>query len=71
MLKHIWQYGILQIPPKWAHFGGGDRIFRFFIQFLSNGLNTWCEGNIEVSRNSYPIGWPIGRLYGHSQPITF
>ena len=51
--------------------GGGGRILKFFIQFLSYGLDTWGEGNIGVSRNSYPVGWPIGRLCGHSEPITF
>ena len=49
--------------PKWTPFGGG-RIFRFFIQFLSYGLDTW---RWRVSLNSYPDGWPIGWLCGPSK----
>ena len=75
MLKHRWRYGNLKIlppPPEMDPFrGGGGRIFRFFIQFLSYGLDTRGEGNIGVSCNSYPDGWPIGRLCGHPEPIAF
>ena len=75
MLKHRWRDGTCKIlprfPPKCAHFGEGGKIFWFFIQFLSYGLNTLGGGNMGISRNSYPSGWPIGRSCGHPQPILF
>ena len=59
-------------PPKNGPIsGGGGRIFRFFIQFLSYEFDTWGGGNIGVSRDSYPAGWPIGRLCGHPEPFLF
>jgi len=39
-------------------FRGGGRILRFFIQFLSHGLDTWGGGNIGVSRIAIR---PVGR----------
>ena len=72
MLQHRWRGGTCKTlpPPEMGPFEGG-RILRFFIQFLSCGLDTRGGGNIEVSRNSYPGGWPIGRLCGHTEPILF
>ena len=60
MLKHRWRKWFLKIlpppPPKWAHLGGGN-FFRFFIQFLLYGLDTWGGGNIGVSRiATRPVG---------------
>ena len=61
MLKHRWRKWIRlkNSTPRNRPISGG-RIFRFFIQFLSHVLDTWGEGNIGLSRNSYAAVWPIG-----------
>ena len=59
MLKHRWRKWFLKILPRPRNgpISGGN-FFRFFIQFLLYGLDTWGGGNIGVRQITIR---PVGR----------